>query len=303
MSAGESRIHMYPQAGNSLFAVDEMEQQFPSRTLVFSQGRATYREAGSVDAEQTLVLLHGIGGDSSSWFPVAKALSPFARIIAWDAPGYGGSAPAPQTEQSAQHYAKQLRRVLKCLGVERAILVSHSVGALTAAAYAKAYRESIQRLMLFSPARGYGAPERAEAGLRLRRRYQRVLSGQRDAQVEMESTLVSASASDGIRALIQKSRSGVAAIGYQQGLSLLCADDLLLHTDVQVATEIYCGSDDRITPRQHCQSIARAMGTELFMIPHAGHFSLIEQTGFVVDRLLRALAREKGDALHENRIA
>lgn len=303
MRVGDSRSYTSPKTRALLYSVHQLEEEFPSRTLVFSHGCATYREAGDPDAEHTLVLLHGMGGDSASWFPVARALAPYARVIAWDAPGYGGSSPVSEREQSARHYASLLRRVLKSLGAGRAILASHSLGAMTAAAYAREYGEMTQRMMLFSPARGYGSPERAEEGVMLRSRYQRIIAGQREAQVEMESALVSWRASEGVRALIQENRSRVAPLGYQQGLALLCADDLMRHADVQVPTEIYCGADDQITPRQHCEAIANAMGTQLFMIPQAGHFSLIEQAGFVVDRLLRALAREKGDALHENRIA
>jgi len=48
----------------------------------------SYREAGAGPA---LVLLHGIGSSSASWLFQLESLAGY-RLIAWDAPGYGGSA-------------------------------------------------------------------------------------------------------------------------------------------------------------------------------------------------------------------
>jgi pimeloyl-ACP methyl ester carboxylesterase len=63
---------------------------------------------------------------------------PAARVLAWDAPGYGNSAPlAPMAMPGAADYAERLWAWLDALGPQAAaplVLVGHSLGALMACA-------------------------------------------------------------------------------------------------------------------------------------------------------------------------
>lgn len=55
-----------------------------------------WREAGPENAHAhtpVALLLHGLGGSRIGWEPQLAALSTTHRVIAWEAPGYGGSAP------------------------------------------------------------------------------------------------------------------------------------------------------------------------------------------------------------------
>lgn len=54
--------------------------------------RFAWREAGG-GAETPLLLLHGLGGSRLSWEPQLAALSSARRVLAWELPGYGDSAP------------------------------------------------------------------------------------------------------------------------------------------------------------------------------------------------------------------
>jgi len=63
--------------------LDERIARFSLKT---SKG-ISYRENG---AGQALVFLHGIGSQSVSWLNQLETLKGY-RLIAWDAPGYGGS--------------------------------------------------------------------------------------------------------------------------------------------------------------------------------------------------------------------
>jgi len=60
----------------------------------------TYRESGRKDAP-ALVLLHGIGSTSAGWRLQYGPLGGHFRVIAWDAPGYGGSKPLAGEAPSA----------------------------------------------------------------------------------------------------------------------------------------------------------------------------------------------------------
>ena len=55
-------------------------------------GRFAYEAAGDPGATP-LIFLHGIGGAARAWRQQLAAFGDRFRAIAWDMPGYGGSAP------------------------------------------------------------------------------------------------------------------------------------------------------------------------------------------------------------------
>src|SRR5690606_12047307 len=83
------------------------------------------------------------------------------RIIAWNAPGYGRSRPLDAEWPLALDYADALRGFLDSLGLDKVLLVGHSLGCLTGAAFAAAHRDRVARLLLSSPALGHGVPRGA----------------------------------------------------------------------------------------------------------------------------------------------
>ncbi|HCV40393.1 MAG TPA: hypothetical protein DGQ94_17085 [Pseudomonas sp.] len=127
--------------------VSQLQRQFGERLLLLGDGQQAIREAGSGRA---IVLLHGIGSGAASWLQVAQGLRQRARVIAWDAPGYGQSAPLPMASPRAGDYAARLASLLDALALERCVLVGHSLGAMTAAAFAQRHPERVSALVLLS---------------------------------------------------------------------------------------------------------------------------------------------------------
>lgn len=87
------------------------------------------------NADETVVLIHGVGMNHSVWSPQIKALTTRYQVIAYDMLGHGGSAlptPAPTLDE----YAAQLERLLDALRIERAHVIGHSMGALIALEFA-----------------------------------------------------------------------------------------------------------------------------------------------------------------------
>lgn len=78
-----------------------------------------------------LVLIHGVGMALEAWAPQLEALSPHFDVIAYDMLGHGGSSP-PAVEAQLFHYTDQLRALLDRLGIEKAFVAGHSMGALVA---------------------------------------------------------------------------------------------------------------------------------------------------------------------------
>ncbi len=87
-------------------------------------GRAiTWVEAGQTSP--TLVMVHGLPGSHRDFRWLAPVLEPHARVIRLDMPGFGGSsAISARISRLAEHL---LRRIDQ-LGLDRVILVGHSIG-------------------------------------------------------------------------------------------------------------------------------------------------------------------------------
>ncbi|MFD0979082.1 alpha/beta fold hydrolase [Tropicimonas aquimaris] len=73
-----------------------------------------------------MLFLHGIGGHSGQWTPIADGLTARAATLCWDARNYGGSH-GPMVLSMAD-FADDLLALLDLLGLERVIAVGHSMG-------------------------------------------------------------------------------------------------------------------------------------------------------------------------------
>jgi 3-oxoadipate enol-lactonase len=90
-------------------------------------GRFGYEAAGDLSLAP-LVFLHGIGGAARAWRGQLEFFRDRYRTIAWDMPGYGGSAPLPTVSIAA--LADALQDFLEQVGAEKPILVGHSIGGM-----------------------------------------------------------------------------------------------------------------------------------------------------------------------------
>jgi 3-oxoadipate enol-lactonase len=103
----------------------------------------------------TVVLLHGGLVDKRLWDEQVPSLAPHFRVIRYDLRGYGSS---PLPEQGRISHVKDLRDLLKDLGVEKASLVGLSLGGMVALDYALDYPGEVEQLVLVGPGlRGYVA--------------------------------------------------------------------------------------------------------------------------------------------------
>ena len=81
-----------------------------------------------------LVLLHGRGHASTTWYPLLPALTSRFRVIAIDLPGFGHSGPAPfhsdEPEDALAYFVLPIERRLEAMGILSPIIVGHSLGGL-----------------------------------------------------------------------------------------------------------------------------------------------------------------------------
>jgi pimeloyl-ACP methyl ester carboxylesterase len=121
--------------------LDAKRDGWVERTVATSDGvRLAVREYGTVDAEHTVVLLHGLCLTQESWAAQIRQLirqwGNTIRIITYDHRGHGRSADASMRTYRIDRLATDLAEVLTALRVEGPLtLAGHSMGGMTALAY------------------------------------------------------------------------------------------------------------------------------------------------------------------------
>lgn len=238
----------------------------------------TYREAGRKDLP-ALVLLHGIGSTSAGWRLQYDPLGAHCRVIAWDAPGYGGSTPLPGEAPGVEDYARALARLLDALGVDQAVIGTNSWGTPTGVVYARLFPQRVRALVLGGPAAGWGAAPREEREKRIAARIERVSSlGVKKMREEDAAELVAPGTRDEVLGWI-KGGEGVHVAGYAQAARMLGAVDVPREAAaVRCPAKVLSGElDTRTPPATNAKRIAAALaGGSLQMIPNCGHLPHLE---------------------------
>lgn len=103
----------------------------------------------------TLVMLHGYGGNATQWKYQLRALSDTHRCIAIDLRGHGRSD-RPMSEYSVDELIADIEVVIESLGVDHPfVLAGHSFGGALAVTFAHRYPERISKLILTATADRY----------------------------------------------------------------------------------------------------------------------------------------------------
>src|SRR5438105_6615651 len=118
-----------------------------------------YLERGT--GREALVLLHGIGGRADVWEPQLQPFADKYNVIAWNMPGYGGSARLPQMTFPA--LADALEGLLDALAAKRVHLVGHSMGGMVAQEFLRQRASRLASVCLYATNPGIARPETPEA--------------------------------------------------------------------------------------------------------------------------------------------
>lgn len=254
--------------------------RFPAQTVNTALGQVQYRVAGEARAV-THVLLHGIGSGSGSWVEQLRAAEGRSdlRLLTWDAPGYGESTPVAPASPVADDYAQRLWAWLDALAVRQpVVLVGHSLGCLMAARAAAVQPQRLRRLVLLSPARGYGDAPEAERADKLQSRLGNLqrLGPQGMAAARAAAMLSPAATPDQIE-LVRTTMAQVRVDGYTQATHLL-ANGVLQRDLVQVRCplDVASGEADTITPPAGCLQVAQQAGVVWRTLGPVGHACPIE---------------------------
>lgn len=235
----------------------------------------------------SLVWLHGAGMDHSVWTLQARA-KPFhhRNSLAPDLPGHGRSDGGALPGIAAS--AEWLRRLFDRLGIERASLVGHSMGALIALELAATAPDRVGHLALLgaAPRMPVHPGLLAAAVDDLPRAAGMIVEWGIGAAARLTgggTPGVSLMAS--ARRLLESSRPGVLAAdlsacnAYMDGEARAAA--------VRCPALVVCGAQDRMTPARQGQKLAALIpGARLVTVPAAGHMMMLERPKPVLEALL-----------------
>lgn len=230
-----------------------------------------------------LVLLHGIGSNAASFAPLMKSLAGTRPMLAWDAPGYGASLPLDNDWPVAADYARKLADVLGALGHTRVDVVGHSLGALVAGSFAADFPGCVARLILISPALGYGTDRGAALATAAASRLDAMISegAERFAATRGPRLVYLPETKPEIAAAVTAAMAQVKLPGYEQASRMLSCGDLPVEAKrITVCTRIIVGAQDQITPPSNCRRLYDAL---VDATPLLGHrFDLVADAGHAV---------------------
>ena len=95
-------------------------------------GRFGYEAEGN-PSSPALVFMHGVGGAARGWRNQLEAFGDRYYAVAWDMPGYGGSASLPVV--SIKTLSDALHDFLLQIGAQNICLVGHSIGGMIVQQY------------------------------------------------------------------------------------------------------------------------------------------------------------------------
>lgn len=128
------------------------------KQILLNNRKFFYREAGE---GRPLVLLHGFGEDGTVWQHQFNAF-PKYRLLVPDLPGSGQSE--LQDAMGIDDLAKYIDHWLKAIGIEKAVLIGHSMGGYIALSFAEQFPQKLSGLGLFHSTTYADSEEKKKTG-------------------------------------------------------------------------------------------------------------------------------------------
>lgn len=246
-----------------------------------------------------LVCIHGAGMSSVSFMDVVRRMSVHRRVIAPDLPGHGQSDPW-HDEIHLDGYRDAVGTVCARLGVQRAVLLGHSMGAAVALRCALAWPERVAGLVLVNgAARLRVDPEvlaLLEAALPPDPGPEDLDPGAAEQPVgRMPDAMAQLSFSPHT---LPDLRARWQAAIYAAPRRVILGDLRACHgfdvraalPGLRVPTLVVAGEDDLLVPAKLAREVATGIsGARLCVLPRSGHFSHLEQADAFHEEVLRFL--------------
>jgi len=233
----------------------------------------------------TLFFLHGVGGGRAAWDRQVPYFSERGyRCVAWDQPGYGGTAPVePYTfEKVAEALARQID--------EPAVLVGHSMGGMVAQEACARFPDRVRALVLSftSPAFPAGS-DFARQFVAARTGPLDQGKGMADIAAALMSTMRGTKSDPAGVELARRTMAAVPPDTYRKAVHLLTTFDRRESLPkIRVPTLLVAGSDDQVAPPAVLEKMSKRIpGARYVLLEGCGHLGPMDQPGAFNDVLER----------------
>ncbi|QLH09070.1 alpha/beta fold hydrolase [Candidatus Nitrosotenuis sp. DW1] len=102
-------------------------------------------------SKKNLVLIHGLGASAERWAPILSYFGKHYNVVVPDLIGFGYSD-KPNTDYTADFFAKFVSSFVDTLGLDRTMIMGSSLGGQIAIEYTAANQQTVDKLILVSPA-------------------------------------------------------------------------------------------------------------------------------------------------------
>ncbi len=237
---------------------------------------------------EVAVLLHGLGGGRTAWRPQLAALSALRRCIAWDAPGYGASAPV--TERSFDAYARAAVALIETVSPDAPVdLVGMSFGGMIAQYATARAPQRVRSLTLLCTSPKFGLDGTDPDEWRANRLAGLEQMGSPAAAAPLIlPTLAGPNGAHVVPEAIE-AMSRVPLQGLLDSLATIASHDTrAILPSIEVPTLVLVGELDEETPVAYGQAIVDLLPNgRLEVIPGAGHLLNLEAEDAVNEALAR----------------
>jgi len=236
-----------------------------------------------------LVFLHGIGGRASGWSPVQQACAAVGHpSLAWDMPGYGES---PAIEPyDFDGLADALAALMDAHGLQKAVLVGHSLGGMVALQMWARHPGRVAGLVLAasSPAFGHGSGDFQQAFIAQRLAPLEAGKSMAEVAAGLIPTMVAPGYQGPGLAQALACMGSITPSAYKAALGALVRfEQRAALPTITVPTLCVAGEHDRTASPTVVQRMAEKIPNAQYQcLPGAGHLLTFEQPERFADALL-----------------
>lgn len=226
-------------------------------------------------SEEALVFIHGWACDSSIWNFQVNEFSARQRVITIDLPGHGKSKiPSSSLKYSVDEFTEAINSVFETLGLQKAVLVGHSLGGVVVRHYYRKFPERVMGLIVVDSELGLWTKESVD--IVKRRANDLKTKGYKEVIASMVDEMFVPSTSESLKSEIKSKMTSTSKAVVGRALLGLAEQKLYTSDVITVPTMVIRAKHESLRPDngQFLKSIIKNLSYQEW--EGIGHFLMME---------------------------